>query len=161
MGNGESRVLFPMGRAALDVYLGMIGSVVALDIARNEELYFSVTGGLYLLTGRNFHNQPEGNSFEVGEGRSPGFFVVVSGYEALCLIVCLVSRIYLHYLKAEKKKLADLLWVGEMALPSYSGVVTHGYLHHGRWGWRGSQSLNYHTSRIRSSYGQKDVVLFM
>lgn len=47
MVEGEIRSTFAKRRATLYLWVGIVGAIVTLDNAENEDLYLSVTGGLY------------------------------------------------------------------------------------------------------------------
>lgn len=98
----------------------IIGVIIALEITLHEELYLPVTGDRFLLTGLDWPGHTVQNDFEVWEGQSPGSFVIVCGSEALFLYVCVASHIYMHYLLAERKTCAEMLYLGEVAIPPYS-----------------------------------------
>lgn len=49
----------------MDVWLGMVGVMIAMDIAEIRELILSVTGGRHLLTARNCPDQNGHIDFEV------------------------------------------------------------------------------------------------
>lgn len=71
----------------MDVWARICSSIIALDIAANEELYLSVTGSRYLLTDLEYPDQTWHKGFEVRNGESPSFLVLVPGSEALCLVL--------------------------------------------------------------------------
>lgn len=102
----ESR--FAKKRAALDVCVTIIGAVIVLDNAGDEESYLPVTGVRYLLTGRGCTDQIGHNTFEVREGRIPGLFVIFFGSKAKFLLVCPAMHTYVYYLMSEMSKLAEL-----------------------------------------------------
>lgn len=47
----------------------MIGAIIALEGARDENLYLPVAGGLYILTSLDCLDQTKHNVFEVREGQ--------------------------------------------------------------------------------------------
>lgn len=65
----------------------MLDTMLDLKIVESENHYLPVTGGRCLLTGRACPAQTEHNGFEVREGQSPKFFVLISWSEAICLLV--------------------------------------------------------------------------
>lgn len=160
MENGESREKLASSKAALDVLVEIIGAIMTLNIAENQELYQIVTGELYLLTSCNCRDQSRHDDFEGAEDWSPGFFVLISRSKAKCLIVCSVSYIYLHHPMTEKKKRAELLYLEEVAISAFPVFIGHSYLLHGGYSYRGSHSLCYLTYLVSSSYDLKDVVAF-
>lgn len=115
---GKSRIKIARKQATFDVWLDTTGSVISLDLPRNDKLYLPVTGGPYFLTGLDCQNQSEHSDFEVREGRSTRFFMVASESEVLCLLMCHAFHIYVQYLMAEKKKLVGLLHLEETTFPA-------------------------------------------
>lgn len=65
MEKSESLVCFAIRRAGLNVWLDILGAIMAFDIAENEELYVPVTGSRFLLTGRESSEQTAHNDFKV------------------------------------------------------------------------------------------------
>lgn len=108
----------------------MIGASLALSSAYEEEHCPRVTGGSYLLSGRDCPDHTGYNDFEVWEGRSPGFSVLPSASAAICLLGCAASHIYVHCPMAEKEKLAELLRLIKVAISAYAVLVGHGYMWH-------------------------------
>lgn len=106
---GDSQVKFAMRRAALYVWVDMIGSTLDLDTAGDEELYLPLAGGRYPLTGRDRADQARHNDFKIREDRSPRFLVLVSGTERISLLVCRISHNYVRYQMAESIKIVELL----------------------------------------------------
>lgn len=88
MEKGESRDNFAKGRAALLVWLGMIGDRISFYIAEKEEIYLSVTADRNLLTDRECPDQTGHSYFEVREGRIRKFVVLTSGSEAIYPLFC-------------------------------------------------------------------------
>lgn len=62
--------------------------MLALSRAGDEELYLPMTGGLYLLAGRDCLNRTGHNYVDVWKDGSPGFFVLEYGSEAIYLLAC-------------------------------------------------------------------------
>lgn len=94
MKKSENRVTFASRGAAFDVWVGMIGAIVASESSGDEELYLQGTGGRYILTGCDCLRQTGHSDFEVREARSPWFFVLIYGYEAIGLLVWHMSYIF-------------------------------------------------------------------
>lgn len=59
---------------------------------------------------------------------------------------------------AEKKILAKLLCLNEMAILAYTVHIENGSLQLGMYGWRGSYSLHHYIYLIPSRYDRKNVV---
>lgn len=57
-------------------------------------------------------------------------FVLVSGYDAMCLLGVSASQTYSRYPMAKKKNLSMLLHLVEAAIQAYSIFIRHGYLQH-------------------------------
>lgn len=75
----ESKVKSAKRRGALDVLVVIIGATMALDTARNAELYLPVTGGRYFLRFGDCSDQTECHDFEVREARGTRFLCWVLG----------------------------------------------------------------------------------
>lgn len=61
--------------------------IIDLDSTEEEDHFIPLTGGRFILAGRNCPAQIGLNDFGVQGGRSPGFFVLISGSENICLLV--------------------------------------------------------------------------
>lgn len=70
------------------------------------------------------------NVFKIWKDQSPEFVLPFPGSEAVCLILCLVSHTYLHYLTVEKKDLAMLLRLEEVTFPAYFVFFGKRYIMH-------------------------------
>lgn len=112
---------------------GNDGCYNGLRQCRGYETYLQIAIDVHLLTIRYFSDHTKHNNFEVGEGCSPRFFVLVSGTEYISLVVYPASQMYVHY-EMERGKLAELLCVDELSTTSFSVLVSHKYLQHGRRG---------------------------
>lgn len=86
--------------------------------------------------------------------------MLVSGSEAVCLLVRPVLITLVHYLITEKRKLDELLRLEEVTIKVYYVFIGHGYLQHGEFGWKGFHSLRYYSQFIPSSYNLNSVVAF-
>lgn len=64
----------------MDVWVGIIVAVMALGVSTNDKLYVPVTVGRYLPIDVDCLDQNRPIDCDVQEGRSPGLFVLVSGY---------------------------------------------------------------------------------
>lgn len=70
---GDCRVRFAINRSTLDVIVGIIGAIVVLDIAGNEDLYIPVTSSRHFLTSSGYLDQIGLNDFTVRKAPSPVF----------------------------------------------------------------------------------------
>lgn len=147
--------------AALDVWIGMISTTTALYMATNKSRYLQVAGGRYILTGLKYRDHTGPYAFEVRHGRSPGFFLQVSGSKPICLSYCPVLHKYVYYLNAEKKVLAELFRLEKEAILPNSHSETYGYLQHRGCGRGAFHSPSYHDHLISWSCDQKDAVSFV
>lgn len=84
MDNGDIRVKFTKRLAALDVRVLRIWALKALNSSGDKMLYVPKIGGRYILTGGDYPDQTGSSRFEIREGRSPRFFVVVSESDGIC-----------------------------------------------------------------------------
>lgn len=117
-----------------------------------------MNGSRHFLTGCDCLDQTGHDDFVVREGRCLGLFVLLSGSEVICPLVCPASNTYAQYPMPEKKALAEQLHAVEAIIPIYSVFVGHRYLQHGVCSWWTSHSLCCHTYLILSSYYLKDTV---
>lgn len=136
----ETRVKHARRRVALNVCVGIIGAVMALDISRNKDIYLRKTGSLYPLTGRECPAQAGHIDLEVRESRNPSCFVPVFRSESICLILCHARKTYVHCQIDSKKKSTRLPRLEGVAISTYSVFDVHGYLQHGGCVWQGSGS---------------------
>lgn len=95
MENGVSRLMFGIRRAGLDVWTGMSGAIMSLDITGNEQFYLLITDGKYLQTGHVFLHKTGHDDFNLWEDGGPDF-VLVSGTDPASLLVRTVSHFYTH-----------------------------------------------------------------
>lgn len=97
----------------------MIGAKMDLESARDEHLHLPVAGSRNLLTGPSCSDRTGHSDFEVLEGRSTGFFVLVSVTEPISLLLFPASHTYMHYAMAHKKKLVELLHVEDVRISAF------------------------------------------
>lgn len=64
MEESQIRVKFLGIQSALNIFLKIIGTIVALDIAKNKRRYLPVIGGWYHLTGRDCLDETRKNDIE-------------------------------------------------------------------------------------------------
>lgn len=140
------------------MWVGMIGAVISSDSAGHEKLLLPVTGGRYVLNGLDCQDQAGQNDFEDRESRTPGSFILVSGSEALFLLVCPALHTYTHYPISEKKNFAELMSLEELAILVYYVLVEHRYLQRGVCGWRGFHHLSDHIYFMSLSCNLKEEV---
>lgn len=138
----------------------IIDVIIALEISGHEELYLLMTGGRNHLTVYDCRDQPRRDKVEVQEARSPEFVVLVSELHTICNLVCPTSHSYMNHPRTEKKKLAELVRLEGVAIPSHFVFVGHGYLQHGACGWREFHCICYHNHLIPSSYELQDAAVF-
>ena len=140
-------------RAHIDVWIGMLASMLHLDNASRtsdidsfEPLYIPVTGGRYLFTGKDCDVQVGHNEFaQRPTGKTPGYFVMVTGPEAVSLYVVDHSHNWISYPEETKKILIENQHLKKITIPGNSVFFGHGYLHHAGAGYSGSNCLRYHT----------------
>lgn len=65
----------------------MLCAILGLDSAGYQKRLLPFNGRSYLLTGRGYHNQFGRIDSEAREAQRSGFFLMVSGLEAICLLV--------------------------------------------------------------------------
>lgn len=155
-GETESFVQFARIRAVLDLWIGRIGYMMALDSAENRGICVPVTGCWCLLTCRDWLDQVGLKDFEVWTGRSQETFILVSRSEDICVIIFPALHAYVHYPVDEKKKLTELLSVEKVAVSAFSIFVAHVYVQHGCSDCWCSHSLPYPSHDILSGSNLKD-----
>lgn len=91
-----------------------------MDLQRpcNEESHLSVSIGWYLLGCRDGKDHTGCNGFEVCASGNRGSAMLVSGIGSVFSLVYPASHTHIHYLTSGKQKLAELLHVEEMRIPS-------------------------------------------
>lgn len=88
MEQGNSRLRFARRRAAVNVWVTLLGSTMHFKNAGDEEIYLHVDGSRRLLTGLDWPDYTGYNDFENGKGGILSFPVLVSVTERLLLRVC-------------------------------------------------------------------------
>lgn len=75
MKKSKSPIKFARSRAGSDVWLGLIGVIMALAVAENEELYLPMTGTLYRLIGLTVQTRAGTRTLKLGnaEGQSVSY----------------------------------------------------------------------------------------
>lgn len=66
------------------MWSGIVGAMMVLDNAENEELYLPVASDYFLLKGRDRPDQTRYNDYDVRGDQSSVIFVVASESEAKC-----------------------------------------------------------------------------
>lgn len=148
MKKGENTVKFANGKAALNTFLGIFVTIIALEIAVNVELYLPLTGSRWLLIDCDCLDQTGHDEIEVWKRRSQKFFMLLSESEAECLLVCPALHLHVQYRMAKMKKLTELLRLKEVATWRCVVSFRNFYQQHKGCGWRGSHRLRYHTYLI-------------
>lgn len=143
--HGEGTVKFAERRAALDVWIGIVSSLLDMDRRGKDRSWLPKTGGRFLLSGKGVTDQCGHNDFPVRESGSPGYFFLVTGPAKASLHVCPGSHLYVRYHKSRRELLRKSLQMEEVAIPPFSMFIGHGQVQHAGVGWRGSPSLRYHT----------------
>lgn len=133
--------------------------MLCMDVFGEKDLYLPVTGGRYLLTDHNCHDQTGHNNFEVQEGKASRFFVLFFGSKAISIFVCQSSHTHVNYLIGETKKLSMIVQMEKVEISQFSVVVDHGYLQQAGFGRRGHHCLPYHTYLIPEGFDLKAVVV--
>lgn len=112
-----------------------------------------MTFSLYVLVGYDIPDETRQRDFEVRKGRSKGIVALVSGSEALYLLLCPTLLIHVHNLMTEKKTLEEVLSLEECSIPAYSIFIRDGYMQHGACGRWAFPSLHCLLYLNPSSYG--------
>lgn len=81
MEKDESMLKFAKRQVALNVCVGLLDNSPSSDWFGGEDIYIPITSGRYVLSGKNCLDQIGYNDFEVRNGNSPGFVVLISGSE--------------------------------------------------------------------------------
>lgn len=91
-----------MRRVALDVSVGMIAAIIAMEGDVDGEPYLLVSGGHYHLSDCDCSQKTGYNNIKVREGWRSGYFVLASQHKAICRLVCSVYYTYEHLSMAQK-----------------------------------------------------------
>lgn len=147
----ESRLTFARGQATLDVWVGMVGAIMVLDIGGSEECCLPVTGSQSSLTERDYPDQTEHNVCEVRKGQSTQVLRWFLGLQLYVLssTLCQTPICTTRWLRRKSRQAAAPGGV------SYFGVfvfVRRGYLQYEGCGCRGSYSVSCHTYLPLLSY---------
>lgn len=155
-------------RAALEVLLGWLGGLLGLDLDFEE--LSSIAKSRPLITGIGCAPQCGHKDFTVVQGKSPGFFYIVTGSEGGRMQVCPGSHKFVFYHSSRLRQLANILQMEEITLPPYSVFAGHGYLQHGGAGWRGElddsgnvkygHELRFHTYVVPHDHYLPDIIAF-
>lgn len=142
----------------MDVWVDLLDGMLGLKVFGAEYLYQYVCGARYALTGQSRPGQTGHSDFEVREGKSHGFFVLIYVSEERSLFVFLAWHTYVNYPMSKKKKISKLLQMDDVETFQFSVFDGHEYWQHVNCGLRGHCWQRCHTHLILASYGLKDVV---
>lgn len=126
-GTTEHRVKISRKRAPVNVCVEIMDALMVQGRVMEEGLHFSLAGVRYLLKSFDSPDKTGLNDFEVQEGLRRGIFVPLSWFEDMCLLVCIALRTHVCYWMDEKKRVAELLYLKEVAIPVVSIHVRHRY----------------------------------
>ena len=160
MESDRQRMWAARRRAALDLWMGWLLSLLNLDNYAQWESFVPKSGGRFLMTGKECPAQVGHNDFAVVKGQSPGYFAMVTGTEQCSLWVCPASNNYVLYDDTDRRSLARVLKMTEIVIPRFSIFFGHGHLQHAGSGWTGFHSLRYHMYVIPTSIELPDAVHF-
>ena len=148
-------------RAYLDVWIGIMVSLLNVDDNGKVNVYIPRTGGRWLLTGRYCKIQVGHNDFHIILGSiCPGYFAIVTGAERVYLWVCPGSHQYVHYNKKEREGLSANLKMERIEIPPNSIFIGHGHLQHAGDGYNGSHCIRYHTYIAPEDIEIPDAIIF-
>ena len=148
-------------RAYLDVWIGIMVSLLNIDDNGKVNVYVPRTGGRWLLTGRYCKIQVGHNDFHIIVGNiCPGYFAIVTGAERVYLWVCPGSHQYVHYNKKEREGLSANLKMERIEIPPNSIFIGHGHLQHAGDGYNGSHCVRYHTYIAPEDVEIPDAIIF-
>lgn len=90
----ESTWQFASRWECLDLWAGLLGSMLRLDLFGRMDFYLLVTNGVYLLISQTFCDQTGQNSFEVRKDTNSLFFVLfwIRVHISVCLPVVICVR---------------------------------------------------------------------
>ena len=147
-------------RVLLDVYVGQLCAIVELRSMNDRDLYLPVSGGQFLLTGKDYPAQVGHNDFDHRQGTGPGFFVIVTGAEPANLWVCDGSHKHVGLSAKKRNELAQILRLKRITIPRNSVFIGHGFLQHAGAEWSGNGALRYHAYLIPDGHVLHDAVAF-
>ena len=140
-------------RAALDVWIGLLASMMDLESITGQKLRVPNTGGRFLLNGKDLHPQIGHNDFDHTRDNSVGFFAMVTGEEGASLFVSKYSHLFVDKTEKQKKMLSKCLDMTLLEIPPFSIFFGHGYFHHAGAGERNERrNLRYHIYLIPEGY---------
>lgn len=108
--------------------LEIYDAILDLESAADANFCQLVPSNVYLMIGRSCFDPTEHDDFDVRKDLSPGIFMLLSGPEALCLLVCPAVHTYVQYTVSVTKQLAELLRLHRITIPTYYIFVGHWYL---------------------------------
>ena len=158
--SSEEEVWIARRRAALDVWLGWIATLLELDSGRQWPSSFPNSGGRFLLTSRDCPEQAGHNKFPVQAQDLPAFFLITTAEQETSLWKTPGSYLYVQYEEETRKTISAGLVLNETTIPPYSVFVGHGYFQHAGVGWRGNHALRYHMYFIPNEIQMKDSVYY-
>ena len=126
----------------------------------DRDLYLPVSGGRFLLTGKDCPAQVGHNDFDHRQGTGPGFFVIVTGAEPANLWVCDGSHKHVGLSAKKRNQLAQILRLKRITIPRNSVFIGHGFLQHAGAEWSKNGSLRYNSYHIPDGHVLHDAVAF-
>ena len=147
-------------RAALDLWIGWVCSMLDVDNHCTWRTEIPNGGGRFLMTGKDCPPQHGHNDFDVRETGSPGYFTITTASEPISLWIAPGSQKYVHLSDIEKERIAMCLEMELITIPPQSIFVGHGYVQHAGAGWNGSGCLRYHMYIIPDGSNLRDAISY-
>lgn len=121
-------VWMEMRRASVDDWMGWLATLLNLEQKEKYKKSIPFTGLIPLLTDEGCESQVGRNYIAVHRNVSTGYFFLLIGSECGKIYACKASQEFIFYLDSEKRKLASVLKIGAVSLPTFSVSVGHRYL---------------------------------
>ena len=147
----------------MDVYIGQLCSAMGLRDMCKTNMFTPLSGGRYLITGKDCPAQCGHNDFDHVDGDKtggPGCFVIVSGEEEVKLWISDGSQKNVTESVRRKLKMAKVSRMYKITIPPRSVFVGHGYVQHAGAEWEGTHSIRYHMYFVPKGHPLKDNVSF-
>ena len=144
----------------MDVWVCIILALMGVDSDGEWNCRIPVTGGRGLLSGKHVDHQAGHNDFPARRNLCPGYFIIVTGNDAVTLWLTKSSYHYVWYSEEDLKGLADIMVMSQILIRPNSIFIGHGYLQHAGSGWCGFASLRYHMYLIPDDLLLPDAIHF-
>ena len=155
-------------RAHLDVWLGLLCTLLQVHRSDGNRLYLPNTGGRMLITGKHCPRQIGHTDFDCSDGEgpntTPGYFIMVSGADPFPIWISDYSHHFVYGAVEDRAQFTDLLSMRKIIVPPHSVMVANGYVTHGGGGYEDrivdKLTMRYHTYLVPEEKDIPDAVGF-